>query len=84
MAKGTEECLRELDSLDFSSLSHGYDVTQAFYSQLQFSVIMNRKLSKHDLCSNCSYDISNYVLKINDNAIDYMKFLNNGRRERGA
>ena len=23
---GTEECLRELESLDVSSLSHGYDV----------------------------------------------------------
>ena len=78
MPTGTEECLRELDSLDFSSLSHGYDVTQAFHSQLQFSVTMNRKLSKHDLCANCSYDFSSYVLKINDDAMDYMKFLNNG------
>ena len=61
MPEGTEECLRELESLEVSSLSHGYDVTQAFYSHLQFSVIMNRKLSKHDLCSNCSYDFSNLL-----------------------
>jgi hypothetical protein len=27
MSTGTEECLRELESLDVSSLSHGYDVT---------------------------------------------------------
>jgi len=83
MPTGTEECLRELDSLEFSSLSHGYDVTQGFHSLLQFSIIMNRKLSKHDLCSSCSYDISKYVLKINDDAMDCMKFLNNGTRGGG-
>jgi hypothetical protein len=41
---------------------------------------MNRNLSKHDLCSNCSYDFSSYVLKINDNAKDYMKLSNTGGR----